>query len=86
MLNRTKELIRLAVLIETTKIRLQRAIVTRNASLESRSSILLLTLHAQFYACARSTIAVDAALESITLVFSDENSDGVVIDSQSEAA
>lgn len=86
MFQRTSELIRLAVLIETTKIRIQRAIVTRDASLESRASILLLNLHAQFYSVARSTIAVDKALESITIVFSDDNTDGIVVVSQNEAA
>ncbi len=86
MFNRTNELIRLAVIIETTKIRIQRGIITRNASLENRSSMLLATLLAQFYSIARNEIPIDEAMASISIEFSELNSDGVVISSQSDAA
>lgn len=86
MFKRTNELKRIAVLIETTKIRLQRAIVTRDASLENRMSVLLLTLHAQFYNVARGSINIDAELNSIEIVFNKDNTDGVVKTSQNKAA
>jgi hypothetical protein len=78
------ELMRLTRWIEITKLRLAYAMLHDDASLADRSRTLLATLLAEYY--VESTRELDRSQLSFRLVFSSDNTDGHVIDSQNEAA